>query len=137
MSKTYAQQVRESYGDTVDQFAQRLNVLPQTVNGWESGTQPQATALALLKYAEQYPLTLECRISPDFEDLSIHAQISLLMKNFGDKMQKHFANRIDIPDWNITQWIKNNSMSAHAKRYLYEVAIHPERFTTTPKSYAK
>lgn len=135
MPKTYAQQVRESYGDTVDRFAQRLNVLPQTVTGWESGVKPQATALALLKYAERYPLTLEVRIDPAFEKLSILKQIDLLMQNFGDKMQKHFAARIDIPDWNITQWIKNDAMAAHAKRYLYEVAIHPDRFTTTPKSY--
>lgn len=137
MTKTYTQQVRESYGDSVEQFAERLHVLPQTVTGWESGTKPQATALALLKYAEQYPLTLDVRIDTDFEQLSIQKQIDLLMQNFGDKMQKHFADRIGIPDWNITQWIKNNAISAHAQRYLYEVAIHPERFTTIPKSYGK
>lgn len=135
--KTFSQQIRESYGDTVEQFAERLHVLPQTVKGWEDGTEPQATTLALLKYADTYPLPLEPRISPDFEALTLADQLQTLMDNFGDKTQKQFAERIGIPDWNITQWLKNGSLSNHAQRYLYEVAIHPERFTVTPKSFKK
>lgn len=135
--KPLAYQVRKAYGDTVEEFAVRLRVLPQTVEGWENGVQPQATSLALLKYANKYALALEPRISPEFAALSVRGQIDELMHNFGDKMQKHFAARIGIPDWNITQWLKNGSCSSCAQRYLYEVAIHPERFTTTPKSYAK
>lgn len=127
--------IRTSYGDTVEQFAERLCVLPQTVEGWEKGIKPQATAKALLRYAMHYSLAMKVDIEPEFESMPIGRQILTLMNNFGDKTQKQFADRIHIPDWNITQWLKNGSLSNHAQRYIYEVAIHPERFTTKPKSF--
>ena len=135
-SKTFAQQVREDYGDTVEQFAQRLNTAPATVEGWEAGQEPQETAQALLKYANEYPLTIEPRISSEFAELDIRAQLSLLMKNFGDT-QKAFAERIDLSAYNISRWMRLNIISPIAQRYIYEVAIHPERFHSTPKSYAE
>ena len=135
-SKTFAQQVREDYGDTVEQFAQRLNTAQATVEGWEAGQKPQETAEALLKYACEYPLATHPRISEDFAKLSPSAQITMLMKNFGDT-QKAFAKRVGLSEYNIGRWVRLNIMSPIAQRYIYEVAIYPERFQSTPKSYAK
>jgi transcriptional regulator with XRE-family HTH domain len=134
--KTFAQQIRESYGDTVEQFAQRLNTAASTVEGWEAGQELQETAEALLKYANEYPLAIHPRISDDFAKLDIRAQLKLLMKNFGDS-QRAFADRIGLSAYNISRWMRLNIISSIAQRYIYEVAVYPERFHSTPQSYAK
>lgn len=134
--KTFALQVRDSYGDTVEQFAQRLNTAPATVEGWEAGQELQETAEALLKYANEYPLALHPRISEDFAKLDINSQLKLLMDNFGDS-QRAFAKRIDLSAYNINRWMRQNIISPIAQRYIYEVAVYPERFKATPKSYAE
>lgn len=133
---TYAQKVRESYGDSVEVFARRMCVLPQTVEGWENGVKPQATALALLRYAEQWPIALEPRISPEFAELPLAKQLEKLAQNFGDN-QKQFARRIGLMEYNLILWKNKGTISDCAQRYLYEVAMHPERFIATPKSFAK
>lgn len=134
--KTFAQQIRESYGDTVEQFAQRLNTAASTVDGWEAGQELQETAEALLKYANEYPLAIHPRISDDFAKLDIRSQLKLLMKNFGDS-QRAFAERIGLSAYNISRWMRLNIISSIAQRYIYEVAVYPERFHSTPQSYAK
>ena len=134
--KTFAQLVREDYGDTIEQFAQRLNTAPATVAGWEAGQEMQEHARALLDYAVEYPLTLHSRISDEFAKLSPREQIQLLMKNFGDT-QKAFAQRIGVSEYNISRWKRLNILSPIAQRYIYEVAVYPERFNSTPKSYAE
>ena len=134
--KTFAQLVREDYGDTIEQFAQRLNTAPATVAGWEAGQEMQEHARALLDYAVEYPLTLHSRISDEFAKLSPREQIQLLMKNFGDT-QKAFAPRIGVSEYNISRWKRLNILSPIAQRYIYEVAVYPERFNSTPKSYAE
>ena len=135
-SKTFAQTVREDYGDTVEQFAQRLNTAASTVEGWEAGQEMQETAEALLKYANAYPLAIHPRISDEFAKLDIRSQLKLLMANFGDS-QRAFAVRIGLSAYNISRWMCQNIISPIAQRYIYEVAVYPERFTSTPKSYAK
>lgn len=135
-SKTYAQQIRESYGDTVEQFAQRLNTTVVTVERWEAGQELQETAEALLKYANEYPLAIYPRISDDFAKLDIRSQLTLLMKNFNDS-QRSFAERVGLSAYNINRWMQLNIISPIAQRYIYEVAMYPERFTSSPKSYAK
>lgn len=134
--KTFAQQIRESYGDTVEQFAQRLNTAASTVEGWEAGQELQETAEALLKYANEYPLAIHPRISDDFAKLDIRSQLKLLMKNFGDS-QRAFAERIGLSAYNISRWMRLNIISSIAQRYIYEVAVYPERFHSNPQSYAK
>lgn len=136
MNKTFAQQVREDYGDTIGVFAMRLNTNPATVEGWEAGQEPQEAARVLLNYANKHNLAHEPRIRDDFAKLSIREQLLLLMGNFGDT-QKTFAHRIGLSEYNIGNWMRQNSISPIAQRYIYEVAMYPERFQTTPKSYAK
>lgn len=135
-SKTFAQLVRENYGDTVEQFAQRLNTAPATVEGWEAGQELQETAQALLNYANEYSLALHPRVSEDFAKLDIRHQLKLLMDNFGDS-QRAFAERISLSPYNINRWMRLNIISPIAQRYIYEVAVYPERFHSNPKSYAK
>lgn len=135
-SKTLCQRVREDYGDTIEQFAQRFNTSPETVAGWEAGQDMQEHAAALLNYAINNPLAMHSRISDAFAKLSPREQIQLLMKNFGDT-QKAFAQRIGVSEYNISRWKRLNIFSPIAQRYIYEVAVYPERFQSTPKSYAE
>lgn len=135
-SKTLCQRVREDYGDTIEQFAQRFNTSPETVAGWEAGQEMQEHAAALLNYAINNPLAMHSRISDAFAKLSPREQIQLLMKNFGDT-QKAFAQRIGVSEYNISRWKRLNIFSPIAQRYIYEVAVYPERFQSTPKSYAE
>lgn len=135
-SKTYIQLVREDYGDTIEQFAQRFNTAPATVEGWEAGQEMQEHAKALLDYAVNYPLALQPRISEEFAKLCPRAQVTLLMKNFGDT-QKAFARRIGVSEHLVGRWVRLNTIAPIAQRYIYEVAVYPERFQSTPKSYAE
>lgn len=135
-SKTLCQRVREDYGDTIEQFAQRFNTSPDTVERWESGQEMQEHAAALLDYAINYPLAIHSRVSDEFAKLTPREQLNLLMKNFGDT-QKAFARRINVSEYNISRWKRLNIFSPIAQRYIYEVAVHPERFFPTPKSYTE
>lgn len=134
-NKTLTRKVREQYGDSVEQFAQRLNTAPATVNGWEAGQEPQGVARALLAYAEQYPLALYPNIREEFAKLSIREQLRALMQNFGDN-QKSFAMRIGLAGYNMREWLRHDTISPIAQRYIFEVAMYPERFQPTLKSYA-
>lgn len=134
--KTLCQRVREDYCDTIEQFAQRFNTAPATVAGWEAGQEMQEHARALLEYAINFPLALESRVSAEFAALCPRAQVTLLMNNFGDN-QKSFAKRIGVSEHLVGRWVRLNKIAPIAQRYIYEVAVYPERFNSTPKSYAE
>lgn len=134
MSKNKVQQVRKNYGDTIEEFAWRLNTLPKTVAGWEAGQKMQEPARALLEYARKWRLDFYPRISEEFAKLSPCEQIQLLMNNFGDT-QAAFAKRIGVSENNICRWKRLNILSPVAQRYIQEVAAYPERFISSPKSY--
>lgn len=135
-NKTFAQLVREKYGDTVEQFAFRIGAMPETVKRWESGAHLQCTARALLNVAYRYDLSMKPDVSAEFLALTPAEQVEKLRAGFGDT-KLAFAKRIGVTQNTIQRWTRHGEMSNIGQRLLLEVAVHPERFTTTPKSYSK
>lgn len=132
--KTFAQQVRDKYGDTVEQFAFRIGTTPETIKRWESGTPLQCTARAILFVAHKHNLPLKPEVSAEFLGLTPAEQVEKLRAGFGDT-KLAFAQRIGVTQDTINRWTKHGEMSNIGQRLLLEVAEHPERFVTTPKAF--
>lgn len=132
--KTFAQQVREKYGDTVEQFAFRIGASPETVKKWESGAPLQCTARAILFVAHKHDLPLKPEVSAEFLALTPAQQVEKLRAGFGDT-KLAFAQRIGVTQNAIHRWTNQGEMSPIGQRLLLEVAEHPERFVTTPKAF--
>lgn len=129
MSKkiTFAQQVREKYGDTVSEFAFRLGVTEKTITNWERGDAPPSTGTAILEYAYKYDYEMKSGISESFANLSLNEQLQYLMDLFDCNLDG-LAVRMRIDKFTLRGWITRNSVTTANQRYIYEVALHPARF---------
>lgn len=134
--KTFAQLVREKYGDNISQFADRLNTSRASVVKWEKGVPAQCNARALLDYAWNHDLPMLPEVNYEFAQLPVPEMIKQLRANFGDT-QKQFAARIGVTDNLICRLNKGKSPAGTTRRLLLEVAAHPERFATKLKSFKK
>lgn len=133
-NKTFAQQVREKYGDTVEQFAFRIGATPETVKKWEDGAPLQCTARAILFVAHKHYLPLKPEVSAEFLALTPAEQVEKLRAGFGDT-KLAFAQRIGVTQNTVHRWTNQGEMSNIGQRLLLEVAEHPERFVTTPSAF--
>ena len=132
--KTFAQIVREKYGDTRAQFARRIGAQSRTVKSWEQGQPLQSHARALLNVAWNNDVSLEIEVSPEFSQLTLKDKVLTLCKNFGDK-KRSFAQRIGVNELVIHGWTVKGKESTIGHRLLDLVASHPEWFVTVPKKF--
>ena len=126
--KTFAQKVREKYGDTVDIFAVRLGVSKSTVNSWERGVTPHCLHATMLEYANKYEFNIHVSPPEDFVALSASGKIEYLMHTYGDRLTT-LAYRLRLDYDALYRWKNNNKLTPSAERYLSEAATHVDRFT--------
>lgn len=124
---TFAQQVREKYGDTKAEFAFRLGVTEKTITNWERGDVPPSTGVAILEYAYKYGYEMKSGIGESFANLTLNEQLQYLMDLFNCNLDG-LAVRMRIDKFTLRGWITRNSVTTANQRYIYEVALHPERF---------
>lgn len=134
--KTFAQIVREKYGDTVEQFAFRIGATPVSVKNWENGQEPTCIARSLMNLAYQHDLPIKSEVSDEIAALPISELVEKLRHNFGDTKKK-FAQRIGVNYDAMMRWRNRNEKSGCGLRLLYEVAAHPEYFVETPNAFKK
>lgn len=135
--KSFAQTVREQYGDDINEFAFRMSANPVTVEKWENGSPLQGTAKSLLKYASQYELTMKPEVNAEFQAMSTSDQVTWLMNAFGDNKKK-LAARLGVSEIVMIRWSLKGNISNTGQRLLFEAAAHPERFLEkTPQPYSK
>lgn len=135
-NKTFAQKVREKYGDTVEEFALRMRATPETVKVWERGGEPQNQAMALLLYANVYNLSQKTNVDNRFYAMSPCQLIQYLMDYFDDSFQG-LALRLNLPVNAIKRLIYEQRVSEITKRLFLEAIEHPENFMKYPKSFSK
>lgn len=135
-NKSFAQTVREKYGDTVNEFAFRLWAVPTTVESWEKGGTPQIQSLALLTYAYNHDLAIKPDVDPKFLDMDARELIAYLMDYFDDS-ETGLAMRLSLSTERLSRILTRNTISNTTKRLLIEAVVHPENFLHLPKSYSK
>lgn len=124
---TFAQSVREKYGDTVPEFAFRIGVTEKTITNWERGDEPPTTSVAILEYANKYDYEMKSGISESFANLTLVEQLEYLMDLFSCNLDA-LAVRMRIDKYTLRGWVNRDRVTAANQRYIYEVALHPERF---------
>lgn len=134
--KTFAQKVREKYGDSVEEFALRLGVRSVTVLSWESGVTPQPQVLALLTYANEYDLPLKDDASEEHKNMSAPDLVAYLMKYYDDTPTA-LGIRLGLSRYQIVRLMGRDRVNKSTKRLLLEAATHPENFMKYPKSFSK
>lgn len=135
-NKSFAQTVREKYGDTVNEFAFRLCAVPATVESWEKGGTPQIQSLSLLTYAYKYDLSIKPEVDPKFIDMDARELIAHLMDYFDDS-ETGLAIRLSLSTERLSRILNRNTISNTTKRLLLEAVAHPENFLHLPKSFSK
>lgn len=125
--KSFAQQVREKYGDTVREFSFRLGVSEYTINKWEKNSPTTTLHTALLEYANTYEMSMKPEPPAHFVQLPPAKKIEWLMRYFGCGIDA-LAARLRIDKSTVRDWKRKNRLSSPAKRYLDEMATHPENF---------
>lgn len=135
-NKSFAQTVREKYGDTVNEFAFRLWAVPTTVESWEKGGTPQIQSLALLTYAYKYELAIKPEVDSKYLDMTPRELVDYLMEYFDDT-ENGLATRLSLSTERLSRILKRNTISNTTKRLLLEAVAHPENFLHLPKSFSK
>lgn len=125
--KTFAQTVREKYGDTTELFAVRLGVIKSTVEKWEDGRTPTMLHKTMLEYADKYDMALVSKAPDEFVALNASGKIEYLMRAYGDHLPS-LAQRLRLDYDALYRWKNNNNLTASAERYLCEAATHIDRF---------
>lgn len=125
--KTFAQTVREKYGDTLEEFAFRLCVVPKTVERWESGKKPTTLHKALLNYADKHDLKLKHDAPEWFVMLTPEKKIEWVCRTV-DCTVVELALKLGVDDNSIRRWISTNKISNVGERLICEFAVHPENF---------
>lgn len=131
-NKTFAQKVREKYGDTIEEFALRLGVQPTTVRSWEEGFTPQSQVLALLIYANSYNLPFKSDADEKYQKMNVRDLIHHLMATFNDN-ETELAMRLCLSRSQIVRITRRTSVNKSTKRLLLEAVAHPENFTQYTK----
>lgn len=126
--KTFAQKVREKYGDSVDVFAARLGVSKATVIAWEEGRVPHVLHKTMLEYANKYELSIKVNVPEEFLGLDASGKIEYLMRSYGDRLPG-LAQRIRIDYNTLFRWKLKNNITPSAERYLCEAVTYVDRFT--------
>lgn len=133
--KTFPQEVREQYGYTVNQFADRIGVSASTVDAWERGRSfPNGTNLAMLnalhaKIEQGEPESVDNLLKTP-ED--VKALTRRILDGYGDTVGA-FARRMGVHRNNVERWLYSGHISRSGKALLLTVARHPERFVMQPK----
>lgn len=122
-----ARKVRDKYGDNIEEFAFRLGVTPVSVMKWELGTKVNSLHSTILEYADRYDMSMKHEASDEFDSLSASKKIDYLMDYYCCSIDA-LAVRLRMDKASLRRWKMTNSLSCCAKRYLCEVAAHPERF---------
>lgn len=134
--KTFAQKVREKYGDSVEEFALRIGVRAVTITSWESGVTPQPQVLALLSYANNYHMGMKSDASEEHQNMSVPQLVKCLMRLYNDT-EAGLAIRLGLNKAQIMRLLGRSNVNKSTKRLLLEAATHHERFMAYPKSFSK
>lgn len=134
--KPFAQQVREKYGDSVEEFALRMGVHTVTVSAWESGVTPQSQVLALLIYANEYDMPIRAEAGVEFQNMTMNQLIKYLKSVFDDT-DAGLAVRLGLSKHQVSRISRRPSVNKSTKRLILEAVAHPDRFMKYPKAFSK
>lgn len=125
--KTFAQTVREKYGDSLEEFAFRMCVSRSTVKKWEDGKKPGALHMALLLYANEHELAMKPEAPEWFRKLDATGKMKcicgMLRYTIGE-----IAIRLKVEPTTAFRWKRDNKMARPAERLVCEYFVHPDKF---------
>lgn len=124
---TYAEQVRNKYGDNKVLFAMRIWATETTIKRWEAGKPVPPLGMAILRLADSHTLDLKPNAPEDYAKLPAREKLEYLRAIYGDNWSQ-FGSRIGLDYSVVSRWRRTGKISNMGQRLLEEVASRPEIF---------